>query len=104
MEITKIHFYGHNAQNASSPYTLSTTASLLVGSPQEMAPGASTLSLTTIATAISNIGASRYAGHYAETTVSHIVSESQFIYPRLKANNDNQDINGTYTVYYRRVK
>ena len=104
MEITKIHFYGHNAQNASSPYTLSTTASLLVGSPQEMAPGASALSLTTIATTISNIGASRYAGHYAETTVSHIVSESQFIYPRLKATNSNQDINGTYTVYYRRVK
>ena len=104
MEITKIHFYGHNAQNAASGYSLTTTASLLVGSPEDGAQGNSSIALTVLGTIISNVGESRYAAMTASVAINSIVSESQFLYPRLKATNTNQDVNGTYTIYYKRIQ
>jgi len=104
IEVTKIFVVGHNAQLATSPESLSFTASLLVGSPEQNAPGASAITLSNKGNTISNIGESRYAAMTASLAYTNfIVSESQYLYPRLKCTNDNQDVNGIWTIYYRRI-
>ena len=108
MEITRFHVYGHNNQNASdTDETLTFTASIFMGNPETEAKGQSSMRLHPLGTFISTTGESRYSamsGSANISSTSRFVSESQWIYPRIKCNNDDQDINGTWTVYYRRVE
>ena len=105
MEITRMYVYGHNNQNAGAGESLTFSASLLLGDPETNAPGNSSLSLTQKGISISNTGESRYAAMTASLSYTNfIVSESQYIYPRIKCTNDDQDVNGNWTIYYRRIK
>ena len=108
MEITRFHVYGHNSQNASgTDETLTFTASIFMGNPETEAKGQSSMTLHPLGTFISTTGESRYGAMSGSADISsalRFVSESQWIYPRIKCNNDDQDVNGTWTVYYRRIK
>ena len=107
MEITRFGVSGWNNLNAGAGEAFAMTCSILIGSPEQGAPGNSSLSLNQVGTFISSTGESRYAGTSGSFEFAPgqlIVSESQYIYPRVKAQNDNQDIYGNWTIYYKRVK
>ena len=105
MEVTRMYVYGHNAQNPGTGETRAFSASLLSGNPETGAPGNSSIPLTQQGISISNEGESRYAACTSSLSYSNlIVSESQWLYPRIKADAANQDINGTFTIYYKRIK
>ena len=104
IEVTRFGVSGYNSQTG----TAVMTCSLLVGSPEQAAPGNSSIPLNQAGTFISNTAESRYGVMTGSLAFSGgtqlLVSESQYIYPRIKCPNTDQDVNGTWTIYYRRVK
>jgi len=103
ISITKVFVYCTGNLN-NTPRTM--TSSLLIGNPEIDSPLGNSITLEQKCFFSSSTAASRYAQMTGSQEFAYgdfIVSESQWVYPRIKASYAGNDLNGQFQIQYKRI-